>query len=82
MWIDGIPLSMHEGEVLEHRRILDLKRAALWREWRQVDVNGRVTDFTAFRMASLADRRLLLQRVAITWGRRMIATEYPTAYHP
>src|SRR5581483_8250566 len=32
--IEGQPLSMQEGQVLEHRRVLDLRQGVLWREWR------------------------------------------------
>ncbi len=61
IWIEGQPLSMQEGQVLEHRRILDLRQGVLWREWRHRDVNGRVTYLQAFRLASLSDPHLLLQ---------------------
>ncbi len=59
--IEGQPLSMQEGQVLEHRRVLDLRQGVLWREWRHRDPNGRVTYLKAFRLASLADRHLLVQ---------------------
>src|SRR6266542_397444 len=42
-WVEGQPLSMQEGEILAHRRILDLRRGVLWREWRHRDPNGRIT---------------------------------------
>lgn len=61
IWIGGQPLSMHEGQVVEHRRVLDLRQGVLWREWRHRDPNGRVTYLTAFRLVSLADRHLLVQ---------------------
>ena len=66
VWVNGSMLSMKEGGVLEHRRILDLKHAILHREWRQSDPNGRITRFRSLRLASLADRRLLLQQVFLT----------------
>jgi trehalose/maltose hydrolase-like predicted phosphorylase len=66
VWVNGSMLSMKEGDVLEHRRILDLKHAILHREWRQSDPNGRITRFRSLRLASLADRRLLLQQVFLT----------------
>ncbi len=65
-WILGQPLSMEQGETLEHRRILDLRRGLLWREWRHRDPNGRITRVVAFRFASLADRHLLAQSVVFT----------------
>src|SRR6476620_10676153 len=32
IWIDDQPLSMLQGEVLEHRRVLDFRRGILWRQ--------------------------------------------------
>jgi trehalose/maltose hydrolase-like predicted phosphorylase len=66
VWIDDQPLSMQDGEILEHRRILDFARGILWREWRHRDQNGRITRLLAFRFASLADRHLLLQSVIVS----------------
>jgi trehalose/maltose hydrolase-like predicted phosphorylase len=66
IWIDHQPLSMQHGEVLEHRRILDFRRGMLWREWRHRDPQGRMTRIVAFRLASLADRHLLLHSVTLT----------------
>lgn len=66
IWVDHHPLSMEHGEVLEHRRILDFRRGMLWREWRHRDPNGRITRIVAFRLASLADRHLLLHSVSLT----------------
>src|SRR5512146_563716 len=60
-WIHGQPLSMEQGEILEHRRILDMRRGLLWREWRHRNLDGRITRVVAFRLASLADRHLLVQ---------------------
>lgn len=66
VWTNGRRLSMHEGRTLDHRRILDLKNGVLWREWRHRDIDGRITSFRSLRLASLADRRLLLQWVMLT----------------
>ena len=66
VWIDEHPLNMQEGQVLEHRRILDLHGGVFWREWRHRDVYGRITHIIAFRLASQADRHLLLQSVVLT----------------
>ena len=59
-------LSLEAGRVLEHRRLLDLRQGVLWREWRQQDPSGRITRLTYLQLASLADRHVLLQSVAIT----------------
>ncbi len=65
-WIEGQPLSMEQGQILTHRRILDLRRGLLRREWRHRDANGRVTRVDGFRLASLADRHLLVHSVVFT----------------
>ena len=65
IWIDQHSLSIQRGKVLEHRRILDMRRGVLWREWRHRDPEGKITRIVAFRFASLADRHLLLHSVTL-----------------
>ena len=64
--VDGNHLSRESGRVIEHRRMLDLRQGALWRDWRQQDSSGRVTRVRFLRLVSLADRHALLQSVAVT----------------
>jgi kojibiose phosphorylase len=64
--VDGARLSVDAGRVLEHRRVLDLQHGLLWREWRQEDATGGITRVVFLCFASLADRHLLVQSVAIT----------------
>ena len=64
--ICGQPLRLDVGRSLEHRRILDMRQAMLWRHWRHEDDAGRITRFKSLRLASLADRHLLVQSVEIT----------------
>jgi trehalose/maltose hydrolase-like predicted phosphorylase len=64
--IDGRPLRLDRGRNLAHRRILDMRQGILWREWRHLDDAGRITRVQALRLASLADRHLLVQCVTIT----------------
>ncbi len=66
MMIEGQPFRLDAGRVLEHRRTLDLKQAILWREWRHEDPAGRITALRGLRLASQADRRLLIQSVAVS----------------
>ena len=66
IWISDEPLSIERGQVLEHRRVLDLRRGMLWREWRHRDPHGRITRIVACRLASLSDRHLLLHSVTLT----------------
>jgi trehalose/maltose hydrolase-like predicted phosphorylase len=63
------PLGMETAEVLGHRRILDLRRGVLVREWR-LQAGGRTTRLRSLRFASLADRHLVgqvLEVVAEDW---------------
>jgi trehalose/maltose hydrolase-like predicted phosphorylase len=64
--VEGTPLSLETGSIVEHRRILDLQHGVLFRSWRHRDQEGRVTGLTFLRVASLHDRHLLLQSVTIT----------------
>lgn len=62
IYIDGEALSLKHGEVFEHERILDLRRAVMIRRWRQRLPSGRVVSFQTLRAAMLPDRHLLLQK--------------------
>lgn len=65
--VEGQPLRLvGGGKALEHRRILDLRQAILWREWRHQDAAGRITRIRGFRLASAADPRLLIQSISFT----------------
>jgi kojibiose phosphorylase len=63
--VDDQPIRLDTGEWIEHRRTLDLRQAMLWREWRHRDEHGRITRVRGMRLASQADRRLLLQSVTL-----------------
>ena len=63
--VEDRPLALEAG-VLKHRRLLDLRQGVLWREWRQQDPSGRITRLNYLQLASLADRHVLLQSVAVT----------------
>jgi len=64
--VDGDVLRIDEGEILSHRRVLDMRDGVLWREWRHADTVGRVSTVRGLRVASLADRHVLLQSVTLT----------------
>lgn len=66
IFANGSALNVEECELLEHRRILDMRQATLCRDLRVRDSRGRITRFTSLRAASLVDRNLLLQRVVVT----------------
>lgn len=63
VFFDGQSFEANQGEILEHRRILDLRQGLFWREWRHRDPEGRVFRLLALRLASLADRHALLHSV-------------------
>ncbi|HEY3355747.1 MAG TPA: glycosyl hydrolase family 65 protein [Polyangia bacterium] len=63
--VDGRALALGEGEALEHRRVLDVRKGMLWREWRHRDPAGRVTHLKDVRLASQHNRHLMLQSVLI-----------------
>jgi kojibiose phosphorylase len=64
--VEGHRLRLDEGEPLEYRRILDMARGILWREWLHRDRAGRETRLRGFRLACLADRHVLLQTLVLT----------------
>src|SRR5690606_3483661 len=64
--VDGEEVAVSAEGALEHRRVLDMRRAILWREWRHRTQAGRVTRIRERRLASLADRHVLLQVVELT----------------
>jgi kojibiose phosphorylase len=64
--VEGLPLSLERGDILEHRRILDLRRGLYLRVWRHRDPTGRITRFRSMRLVSLSDRHLFLQFVLLT----------------
>lgn len=64
--VEGEALTLGDGDALEHRRALDMRRAILWRMWRHRTPAGRITKIRERRLASLADRHVLLQVVELT----------------
>jgi kojibiose phosphorylase len=64
--VNGRDLRVTPEDTLVHRRILDLRQGLLWRVWRHEDQAGRRTRIVGLRFASLADRHLLVQLVALT----------------
>jgi len=64
--VEGVPLSLESGTILNHRRLLDMQHGLLVRTWRHQDEQGRVTALTSVRAVCLHDRHLLLQSVTIT----------------
>ncbi|MFQ5847985.1 MAG: glycoside hydrolase family 65 protein [Candidatus Methylomirabilales bacterium] len=63
--LEGVPLQVVEDHLLHHKRILDMRRGVLVREWR-VRHGTRTTSLRSLRFASLDDRHLLGQVLEIT----------------
>lgn len=63
--VEGEPLGVETGQMIEHRRILDLRRAVLLREATERGAGGHVTRVSTLHLASLADRHVLVERVAL-----------------
>jgi trehalose/maltose hydrolase-like predicted phosphorylase len=61
--VDGAPLLLRSGELLAHRRTLDMRRGSLLVEWRHRDPRGRSMRLRALRVVSLAERSLGIQLV-------------------
>jgi kojibiose phosphorylase len=59
-------IDLGAGETLEHARTLDLRQGIVWRDWLHRDAGGRETRIRTLRFASLADRHVLVQSVAVT----------------
>jgi trehalose/maltose hydrolase-like predicted phosphorylase len=55
----GLALHLEEGQLVEHRRILDLRQGILFRIWRQRLPSGTEVTIRSARFASLSDRALL-----------------------
>ncbi len=57
--VDADAVRLDPGSAIEHRRILDLRQAIVFREWRQRLGGGREWRFRSARFASLGDREIL-----------------------
>ncbi|MCL6473062.1 MAG: glycoside hydrolase family 65 [Firmicutes bacterium] len=64
--IDGVQISLEdERSIIEHRRILDMKRGILRREWRHRGEHGRITTIKFLHFASLAEPHAMLMRISV-----------------
>ncbi|NBB71714.1 MAG: glycoside hydrolase family 65 protein [Alphaproteobacteria bacterium] len=64
--MDGQPVMLRTGELLHHRRTLDLERGLLVTRWHHRDPDGRTIRLRALRLVSLAERALGLQVIELT----------------
>ncbi len=63
--LEGEPLFLRSGELLGHRRTLDLRRGILLTDWDQRDPMGRTMRLRSLRLVSLANRGLGLHLAEI-----------------
>jgi kojibiose phosphorylase len=76
--VDGEAVGLRPGDANRHRRVLDLRQATLYREWRQPLSAGGTWSFRSARFASLADREVLaLVAEATVEGDSATATATP-----
>ena len=64
--VQGSVFGVTNGELLQHRRVLDMANGIVYRYWRQRGRNGRTVDVRTARFASLADRHVLAARAEAT----------------
>lgn len=64
--VAGSVLSLANGEILEHRRVLDMRHGVVHRVWRQRLRSGRTVRVRTVRFASLADRQVMAVRAEAT----------------
>jgi len=66
IYVDGKELSLgDERSILEHRRILDMKKGVLRREWRHRGDRGRITSIKFERFASLAEPNAMVLKITV-----------------
>ena len=79
----GVIVRLEAGELLEHRRVLDLRQGILFRFWRQRLPSGQEITFRSARFAALHDRQLLVLQAdghcdgTPLAGSRLLVTEIP-----
>ena len=62
----GSPVTLANGEIIDHERVLDLRHGIVFRVWRQRLRGGRTVRVRTARFASLADRQVLAVRAEAT----------------
>ena len=64
--VAGSALTLANGEIVEHERVLDMRHGVVFRMWRQRMRSGRTVRVRTARFASLADRHLMAARAEAT----------------
>ncbi len=66
LMVAGSAMTLSNGEILDHERVLDLRHGVVYRTWRQRLRSGRTVRVRTARFASLADRQLMASRAEAT----------------
>jgi trehalose/maltose hydrolase-like predicted phosphorylase len=59
--LDGQPLFIYSGDLIVHRRVLDMRRGLLLSDWSQRDAVGRLVRVRTLRLVSQVERGVGLQ---------------------
>ncbi|MDX1672997.1 MAG: hypothetical protein R3211_11705, partial [Balneolaceae bacterium] len=66
LYVEGIKLGIHECEILDHYRALDMRSGCLFRETRFRDKEGRITRYQSLRYAHWDEKHLCELQVQLT----------------
>ncbi|RJQ53162.1 MAG: glycoside hydrolase family 65 protein [Actinobacteria bacterium] len=66
IYIDGKRLDLNGGSILEHRRVLDMRKGVVYRFWRHRDSSDRITAVQTAHFISLADEHSCVMRISVT----------------
>ena len=66
IYVEGKKLSLHNCQILDFYRALDIRNGCLYRFTRFQDDQGRITRYESIRYANLADKHLFENRITIT----------------
>lgn len=72
---DSEDVDLYRGEILEHRRVLDMRQGIVRRDWRQGLPSGEEWRFRSVRFASLADRAVAGMAAEASAGRAGVSLE-------
>ncbi len=66
LMVAGSAMTLSNGEIIDHERVLDMRHGIVFRWWRQRLRSGRTVRMRTARFASLADRQVLAARAEAT----------------
>ncbi len=65
IYVDGEMLELKRRNIVEHRRVLDMSKGVVYREWLHEDITDRLTLVKFQHFASLADQHALVMRITV-----------------